>query len=379
MKKNVFLIALIALLSTLMTAQPPSDAYKLVHFEDFNKDATNIGDEIAPDYPLDNGNITGTCSYPLKKNATISKGLLNLAVINEFTPHPTNPKAEPRNFSGAGWHLFSTFRYGYFEAKFKITKLDHIWGCFWLLKNTGLGRYQEVDIMEFFTASPKNRGYASASQHWWASTRSTKTKHWNRDFGDINLDSFHVYGCEWTPTTLRFFIDGVLKGTIKNYQLHDPMHIKLDMSRQFKQKKGDNAPCGLDTTRSILMADYVKVWQIPNTKSVYAKAQKNATKELTNLISIAKPQPHFANWDNMLHVAWYPQAKYTISSDSPNMTFREITWALGSDNGYNYRGELTKGFLYACNVGGNYRVNIKISFPELSDYEENVAFLVKIE
>jgi hypothetical protein len=61
------------------------------------------------------------------------------------------------------------------------------------------------------------------------------------------------------------------------------------------------------------------------------------------------------------------------------MTFREITWALGSDNGYNYRGELTKGFLYACNVGGNYRVNIKISFPELSDYEENVAFLVKIE
>jgi hypothetical protein len=40
---------------------------------------------------------------------------------------------------------------------------------------------------------------------------------------------------------------------------------------------------------------------------------------------------------------------------------------------------LTKAFLYACNVPGTYPVTIKITFPELSDFEEEVTFMVKIE
>ena len=167
MKKYIFNVIFAAFMPFLSHAQPPSSQYKLVHLNDFTRDSSNMGDDLDAGYPLDNGNITGTFSYPIKKNTYAKNGLLNIAVIKENTPHPTNAQAPVRDFSGSGWHEFATFRYGYFEAKIKTSKLDHIWNCFWLLKGGGMGQYQEIDIIECFTGSPKGGGYASSSQHWW--------------------------------------------------------------------------------------------------------------------------------------------------------------------------------------------------------------------
>lgn len=380
MKKYAFLLAFIALLPFLAVAQPPSDAYKLVHFNDFTRDSADMGDDISKDFPLDNGNVSGTYSYPIKKNVYQKNGFLHNAVLKEWTPHPTNPNAPTRRFSGADWHEYASFRYGYFESRFKITKLDHIWGCFWLLKNNGLGPYQEIDILECFTAAKKGSGYISASEHWWESQNSSKTKHWNTDFGAINLDSFHTYGCEWTPTTLRFYIDGELKSTMPNYQMHDPMQIKFDVKRQKSKKRWRKIySYGVDTTPSVLMADYIRVWQIPNAGSVYGTGQKNLKDSVICLKSIAKAQQKIVHWENMLHVAFYPQARYAISCPSKNMIFNEVLWPLASGEGYNFRGEVTKGFYYACDVAGTYPVKIKVSFPDLSDFEEEVTFMVTIE
>ena len=382
MKKQIFSIILTAFCSFVIAAQPPSSEYKLVHFNDFNIDSMNMGEDISAGFPLDNGNITGTCSYPIKKNVYAKNGMLNMAVINELTPHPTNPKAPSRDFSGADWHEFVTFRYGYFEAKIKLTKLDHIWSCFWLLKGGGMGRYQEIDIIECFTGSPKGSGYASASQHWWQdqNENANKTRHKNKDFGNINLDSFHIFGCEWTAKTVNFFIDGKLTATMKNDDLHDPMQVKFDVKRQKtrKRKRSKQFSCGTDTTSSIYMIDYIKVYQKPNEGSVYAKAQKDDYSSLMGFASTVKGQKEFKYWENMLHLAWYPQARYTIVSAPKSMKFEEVGWAM-SGGGFNYRGELTKAFLYACDVAGTYPVTIKITFPELSDFEEEVTFQVKIE
>ena len=379
MIKYISIFLSIAFSPTLLTAQPPSKAYKLVHFDDFSRDSANMGDELPAGFPLDNGNITGTYSYPIKKNVYAKNGMLNFAVIYEKTPHPNNPDAPIRNFSGADWHEYIAFRYGYFEAKFKITQLDHIWGCFWLLKNQGLGRYQEIDVMECFTASPKGRGYASTSQHWWESVNSNKTKHWSNDFGNINLDSFHIYGCEWTPKFIKIYIDGVLKSTMDNYDMHDPMQLKFDVKRQKTKKRGRRKySFGVDTTTSIFMVDYIKVWQMPDSGSIYAKGQKNKRDSVIHLKSIANVSTNTENWENMLHLAWYPQAKYTIIDAPKNMFFHEVMWPLG-DNGYNFRGELTKGFSYSCSEKGVYPVKIKITFPDLGDFEEIVNFTVKIE
>jgi beta-glucanase (GH16 family) len=381
MKKYIVSLLFSTLLAFFIAAQPPSNEYKLVHFNDFDKDTANIGEELDAGYPLDNDNLTGTYSYPIKKNGYIQNGNLNITVIKENTPHPTNPKAPTRNFSSGGWHEFVTFRYGYFEAKIKLSKLDHIWSCFWLLKGTGMGQYQEIDIIECMTGSPKGSGYASCSQHWWQGQKenANKTRHQSIDFGDISLDSFHIYGCEWTPKTLKFFIDGKLRATMKNDDLHDPMFIKLDASRQKTKKRFRRKySWGTDTTTSIYAVDYIKVYQMPNTGSVYAKCQKDDYSSLTNLKTSVKARRDFKYWDDLLHLAWYPQAKYTVVSAPPSMNFKEIGWAM-SGGGFNYRGELTKAFLYACDVPGTYPITIKITFPELSDFEEEVTFMVKIE
>ena len=380
MKKYIFKVIFAAFMPFLSHAQPPSSLYKLVHLNDFTRDSSNMGDDLDAGYPLDNGNITGTFSYPIKKNTYAKNGLLNIAVIKENTPHPTNAQAPVRDFSGSGWHEFATFRYGYFEAKIKTSKLDHIWNCFWLLKGGGMGQYQEIDIIECLTGSRKGSGYASCSQHLWQDQKANAKviKDESIQFDDINLDSFHIYGCEWTPKTLRFFIDGQLRATMKNAGFHDPMQIKLDASRQKTKKRFRRATWGTDSTASIYTVDYVKVYQKPNEGSVYAKCQKDDYSSLIILKTTAKAQKNFANWDNMLHLAWYPQAKYTVVSAPPSMTFQEINWAI-SDNGYNFRGELTKAFSYACDVPGTYPVTIKVSFPELSDFEEDVTFEVKVE
>jgi beta-glucanase (GH16 family) len=381
MKKQIFSLMLSLFCAFFIAAQPPSSDYKLVHFNGFDRDSANMGDELDAGFPLDNDNLTGTYSYPIKKNGYAKNGLLNIAVIKEPTPHPTNPKAPARDFSSSGWHEFVTFRYGYFEAKIKLSKLDHIWSCFWLLKGGGMGQYQEIDIVECMTGSPKGSGFASCSQHWWQDQRenANKTRHQSIDFGNLSLDSFHIYGCEWTPKTLRFFIDGKLRATMKNDDLHDPMHIKFDASRQKTKKKFRRKySWGTDSTASIYSIDYVKVYQKPNEGSVFAKAQKGDNSSLMGFKSTAKAQKNYADWDNMLHLAWYPQAKYTVVSAPPSMTLREVNYPLG-EGGYNFRGELTKGFSYACDVPGTYPVTIKVSFPDLSDFEEEVTFMVKIE
>lgn len=93
MKNILISLALITLSPFMVSADPPSSVYKLVHSDDFNDNATNLGDEITAGFPLDNGNVTGTCSWPITANVDISNGALNARVKYEVTPHPTNPAA----------------------------------------------------------------------------------------------------------------------------------------------------------------------------------------------------------------------------------------------------------------------------------------------
>jgi beta-glucanase (GH16 family) len=386
MKNKLIILTLIFFSPFMVFADPPSNSYKLVHSDDFSTDAVNIGDEYSAGYPLDNGNITGTCSWPLKKNVNISDGKLNVSVIHETTPNPQNSLAEVREFSAGAWHTFITFRYGYFETKIKVSQLDQLWGCFWLLKGGQFGPYQEIDIMEFMTGNNPGCGYLSCSQHWWQDKglNANNTKHWSTDYHDVfstssHLDEYHTYGCEWTPTHIRFFIDGNLWSTMENYDLHDPMFVVLSMGRQHK-----NNWCGDDLSMSKMEVDYLKVWQKPDISPdvVYTKGEKNKFgPDLNSLTAIGTVGTSF-NEDNMFHMAWYPQGTYTMSwspqgpftptLSSPNMSINQVGWAY-ADGDWNGRGELTKGFQYICNTPGIYQVTIHLSTGE---FETSKTFTI---
>jgi beta-glucanase (GH16 family) len=41
-------------------------------------------------------------------------------------------------------------------------------------------------------------------------------------------DDYHVYGFEWTPEGIRYFVDGVVVQTVENTHWHQPLSLIFD-------------------------------------------------------------------------------------------------------------------------------------------------------
>jgi len=58
-------------------------------------------------------------------------------------------------------------------------------------------------------------------------------RHWNRG-GEWEApfkfaDDYHVFGLEWGPKTIRYFVDGSLVRSVKNDAWHAPMFMLFDV------------------------------------------------------------------------------------------------------------------------------------------------------
>lgn len=118
------------------------------------------------------------------------------------------------------------FRYGYIEARYKQAP-GNSYAAFWLNSDAGVGGTgswrPEIDIVETFN-SPKNM---VVNLHTWANngdgtgyhvdhggvlaeSNNPMNREWSA-YGDSLLsDEFHIYGCEWTPKYISFYVDGEL-------------------------------------------------------------------------------------------------------------------------------------------------------------------------
>lgn len=103
--------------------------------------------------------------------------------------------------------------YGYFECRMRVQREVGHWSAFWINTPT-MGKPMgdpaaagvEIDVMEYLC----NGDYKDKAQHtihW-----DHKTPAYQRDFTALHIpglgEGFHVYGCEWTPEYLAFFVDG---------------------------------------------------------------------------------------------------------------------------------------------------------------------------
>ena len=153
---------------------------------------------------------------------------------NEFqyyTSRPENVKVENGNlvitarketFSGSGYTsarlltkgLFQQ-KYGRFEARIKLPWGQGLWPAFWMLGDDNNGALSwpqigEIDIME-------NRGNEPTITHgsihgpgYSAGNAVTKSYDLN-----ARLDTqFHVYGIEWGPNYINYYVDDVLYNQI---------------------------------------------------------------------------------------------------------------------------------------------------------------------
>ena len=145
------------------------------------------------------------------RTARAENGFLHLLVVP--SGDPKKPQMLPR---GVSTRDRMAFRYGYLEMRAKIPFRHGAWPSFWMTAQPGLQKaswMSEVDIFEVFSSS----NAVVANLHKWAGGKrhfmlpggegSASRSHVFKNCAQLN-DEFHVYGLEWTPKEMSFFVDG---------------------------------------------------------------------------------------------------------------------------------------------------------------------------
>lgn len=156
------------------------------------------------------------------ENVTVADGKLQLNVKKE--------SAGDKNYTGAGIISKKTFKYGYYEARFKVPAGAGWHTSFWLQKHDGSGgtgskeAVQELDICENDSVGPKGYGI---NVHQWNPQPHKSFGHKYVTTPDLSAE-FHVWGCEFKPETVKFYFDGKLVQTVDATAFpHGEMHIWL--------------------------------------------------------------------------------------------------------------------------------------------------------
>jgi beta-glucanase (GH16 family) len=142
------------------------------------------------------------------ENVSVRDGKLILTVRKQ--------DAGDKHYTGAGVISKRAFKYGYYEARFKVPPGAGWHTSFWMMlhdRKGGTGSSltaQELDVCE--NDSVKLTSYG-VNVHRWNPQPHISIGH--RNVATPNLaEGFHVWGCEFTAATVRFFFDGKVVQTI---------------------------------------------------------------------------------------------------------------------------------------------------------------------
>lgn len=203
-------------LASPASAAPPPGGYTLA-FED-NFDGTAL-DTTAWGYRTDARSIpagTPQCAN-LARNVSVSGGFLRVAgvVENYTTGGVTYPS------TGGGVISKSSFKYGYYETRARLTALPGWHSSFWQI-----GGNNEIDGWEVDSHAPRVLGY---NTHYYESSGHTTWQGASHTLpvGAGTADMFRVYGWEWTPTEVIFYVDNVVTARIPYPGLHSPQAVWL--------------------------------------------------------------------------------------------------------------------------------------------------------
>ena len=147
-------------------------------------------------------------------------------------------------------------QYGYWEARIRAARCFGARTAFWGKPNDESWP-PEIDVVEVNGDGPKRARRAKFTVHWRAGGhhRSHGADYSGPDFSD----DYHIYGAEWTPDGVRFFVDGVERWhTRAGADFLDnggPFYTILN-----SQVIDRGSTCGDIPSRSASYVDWVRVW-----------------------------------------------------------------------------------------------------------------------
>jgi beta-glucanase (GH16 family) len=269
--------------------------------------------DIGADGVLDT--IRDEYAYSMKnyENAeidTTGTGKINLLTKQENYYgrfHDDDWDAHYRNFNYTTQMLLSknTFKYGYYEIRYRLPYTDNpddsygLGPNFWLYGRKGdcENAWSEIDVFEYNI----HDSHLSQFQYYYSSTihycqnspncpTYVDTNHYNEHYHyphiiDFSDGEFHTMGVKWLPNEISFYRDGIkyetyTGGYFAPSDLTD-MYIFVDV----------NVPafnyCSVFDTNLVVMpyvyeVDYVKVWSIERCNTDYEVCELNTSQYNNN-------------------------------------------------------------------------------------------------
>jgi len=227
---------------------PPSADFKLSWFEDFDSTALDL---TKWDYRANGLRRQGWNSAKSIIIDTVSKNLIIRNVIKNDTA-----------FTGMiGTQGKFAQKYGFFECRAKIPPIiQGYWPAFWIHSAT-FGKTlnpvesgTEMDIMEFTQGMTDRVNHAI---HWNGYGPNLQSKSWETISSSLADGGFHTYALEWTPTVIKYYIDGRIAWEI--YEPISGVAQYVILSCEIGDKKLFQRTFGNDNVDFIV--DYIKVYE----------------------------------------------------------------------------------------------------------------------
>ncbi|MEO0055352.1 MAG: hypothetical protein RLZZ50_1299 [Verrucomicrobiota bacterium] len=190
----------------------PVSGYRLAWSDEFN----------APALDTSKWNFrTDTRFWSLQRaaNVRVANGILHLDLKKETFGST--------NYTGGGLISKKLFRYGYYEARMRVPPGGGWHTSFWMMKYNRPATDTvaiELDAIENDSVTPLKY---SVNTH-----RHLPTPHLTYGFKNVSTPSlnadFYVFGCEFTPTVVRYFFNGTVVQTVSASQFpHNDLNIWL--------------------------------------------------------------------------------------------------------------------------------------------------------
>ena len=190
-----------------------------------------------------------------KNNVAENDGKLHLTMRKEDPPDSLKDKGF-HTFSSAAVRSKYTVKYGYFEIKAKSMNSKGS-SAFWFYDQAPQ-LHTEIDVFELCgTGERENKYYMNVHVF----RTPYKDLHWSRG-GQWEApyrfaDDYHVFGVEWTPWIIRWYVDGDSVRTTENTHWHQPLTMNFD-SETMPNWFGLPDESELPSTFSI---EYVRSWR----------------------------------------------------------------------------------------------------------------------
>jgi len=217
------------------------------------------------------------------ENASLKDGTLRITARSEAYTGDVAGKPQTLQYTSAKLktrELFSK-KYGKFEARIKLPVGKGFWPAFWMLPQGaehatgvygGWAASGEIDIMESWGSKPQE---ICGTLHYggqWPDNKFTTNKY-TFPAGSA-IDAFHVYGIEWEPGEIRWYVDGELYATQQKWfsqsagqtepnpypaPFDQPFYLMLNLA---VGGNFDGNPDAATSFPGIMEVDFVRVYEL---------------------------------------------------------------------------------------------------------------------